>query len=408
MSNLSDNRLEWHLIAPVFAVISIDSMGMGVILPLLPFYAERFGATPFLIGLLFATFALCQFVAGPLLGSLSDRIGRKPVLVGSQLGTCASFVVLAVSSSLPMVFLARVLDGLTSGNLSVAAAYAVDRSTPKTRKQAIGVVSAGVGVGLIVGPALSALSAHVSPEAPIWIAASLSAASLLATIALLPAESPKAVTAQESNQPRAMELLASKSIVAILGLLSCFYVAIGMMMGGLAVFLANRFTWQGHFLGATEVGIIFVGTGIINILVQLVLMKHVGKHFTDKQLTVACFMLMAVGYAASGAVQALALLGLALGAAALGSSLLRPTLTSALSLCAPAGRQGVLLGFNQSLMAIANIVGPLIGGLMLDRGWYSGWVFALAALLASTALAALTCFTLGWWPSNTSTVSQTH
>ncbi|MBR0755303.1 MFS transporter [Bradyrhizobium jicamae] len=119
-----NDRLDWRLLAPVFAIVAIDSMGMGVILPLLPFYAERFGATPLFIGMLFATFSLCQFGAG------SDRLGRKPILMASQFGTCVSFINLALANSLPLIFLARILDGLTSGNLSVASALAVDHSSP--------------------------------------------------------------------------------------------------------------------------------------------------------------------------------------------------------------------------------------------------------------------------------------
>lgn len=197
------NHLNWRLMAPIFMIVAIDSMGMGVILPLLPFYAERFGASPIAIGLLFAVFSLCQFLSAPILGSWSDRTGRKPILMVSQLGTCVSLILLALSDNLPMLFFARILDGLTSGNLSVASAYAIDRCTtnagasdsegnrnsPSMRKQAIGTVSAGVGVGLIVGPALSAFSGQISAQAPVWIAAALSAISVFATMILLPAES---------------------------------------------------------------------------------------------------------------------------------------------------------------------------------------------------------------------------
>jgi len=391
------DKLDWRLMAPVFAIVAIDAMGMGVILPLLPFYAERFGATPFIIGILFAAYSFCQFVAGPLLGAWSDRIGRKPILIASQLGTSVSFVLLALANSMPLLFIARILGGLTSGNLSVASAYAVDRSSPRNRKQAIGIVSAGIGIGLVIGPALSTLSAHVSPTAPIWIAAALSAISMTTTMILLPADRPEAAT--PSTTAPTDKNIFSAPVLAILGLLSCFYVALGMVMGGLAIYLAQRFTWQGQPFGAAEVGIIFTGTGIINIFVQLVLMKYVGNWFTDKQLVVSSFLLLGVGYASTGVVQAVALLGLGLAAAAFGSSLLRPTLTSALSLSTPPNRQGMVLGVNQSLMAAGNIIGPMLGGVLLSSGSPEIWLAAVVAFYVGGVLTALACFTFGLWPN---------
>ncbi|HBR2024125.1 TPA: MFS transporter [Klebsiella variicola] len=399
MHKPSTPSLNWQLMAPIFAVVAIDSIGMGVILPLLPFYAERFGATPAVFGALVASFALCQFVAGPLLGAWSDRVGRRPILIASQAGTCAGFVLLALANSLPLVFLARVITGITSGNLSVASAYAVERSPANARKQAIGVVSAAIGIGLVLGPALSTLTARISPAAPVWLAAAMSAASAIATFILLPADATRPATAAAAAAPPAKHGTFTGPVLAILGLLSCFYVALGMVMGGLALYLAQRFTWHGEPFGAAQVGIVFTGTGIINIFVQLVLMKHLGRLLNDKQLVVASFALLAAGYAATGAVQAVALLGLALAAAAFGSSLLRPTLTSALSVSAPATRQGMVLGVNQSLMAIGNIVGPLLGGVLLTRGSPQGWVAVLVCLYLCGCLAALACFALGLWPA---------
>lgn len=398
MQNPVTPRLNWQLMTPIFAVVAIDSIGMGVILPLLPFYAERFGATPAAVGALVASFALCQFIAGPLLGTWSDRVGRKPILICSQIGTSVGFVLLALANSLPMIFFARVITGLTSGNLSVASAYAVERSAPEARKQAIGVVSAAIGIGLVLGPALSTLTAKISPAAPVWLAAAMSAASAIATLILLPADDTRAAVVVVGGAPPAKQGVFTGPVLAILGLLSCFYVALGMVVGGLSLYLAQRFTWHGEPFGAAQVGIVFTGTGIINIFVQLVLMKHVGRLVNDKHLVLVSFALLAAGYAATGAVQAVAVLGLALTAAAFGSSLLRPTLTSALSLSAPAARQGMVLGVNQSLMAIGNIVGPLLGGVLLTRASPQGWVAVLVCLYLCGCLAAVSCFALGLWP----------
>jgi MFS family permease len=271
VARVSEHSLNWRVLGPVFAVVSIDAMGMGVILPLLPFYAQRYGATPLVIGALFASFALCQFIAGPVLGSLSDRTGRKPILIASQIGTCLSFVIPAVANSLPLLFLARILDGATSGNLSVASAYAIDHSTPATRKRSIGVVSAGVGIGVIVGPALNTASAHLSPTAPIWIAAAMSATSVIVSILMLPKAS-KSTNKKIAAAPVSGAVSLTPSI-AILAVMLLYYLAFGAVVGGLAIFLAARFSLRGHPFGPAEIGIVFTGIGVINIVVQLCLLK---------------------------------------------------------------------------------------------------------------------------------------
>src|ERR1700751_5615640 len=171
---------------PTFVVVAVDAPVLGIILPLLPFYSQRLGATPFLVGALVSAYAVCQLIAGPVVGILSDRYGRRNVLLVSQVGTLAGFVLLALANNLTLVFLARIVDGLTSGNISVAHAYAAEHSTPETRKQALGATSGAIGTGLVVGPALSGFLVPYGSTAPVWAAAALSLISILATIALFP------------------------------------------------------------------------------------------------------------------------------------------------------------------------------------------------------------------------------
>ena len=148
------NSASWRLLLPLFAVDAIDAAGAGILLSLLPLYARHFGASPVVIGLLLASFSLCQFLSAPVLGIAPDRLGRKRLLVVSQIGTCLSFLLLPSAHSLFALFAARMLDGLTSGNIAIAAAYASDESEAHLRRQAIGVVSASRGVGTLHGPAL--------------------------------------------------------------------------------------------------------------------------------------------------------------------------------------------------------------------------------------------------------------
>src|SRR5437762_8408086 len=163
----------------IFLTILVNLVGFGIIVPLLPFYAETFGASPLVIGLLFAVFSLCQLLAAPALGDLSDRWGRRPILIFSLLGTVVSFVMLAMAHSIAMLFLARIVDGLSGGNISTARAYVADVTEPKDRARAYGLIGAAFGLGFIMGPALSGILAKVSYKAPIWAAAALT---LLATI----------------------------------------------------------------------------------------------------------------------------------------------------------------------------------------------------------------------------------
>ena len=157
----------------IFLTVFVNLVGFGIIIPLLPFYAETFGASPVVIGLLFAAFSLAQLFAAPVLGALSDRFGRRPILIFSLVGTVISFVMLAVAQSLTMLFAARVIDGLSGGNITIARAYIGDVTEPGERAKAFGFLGAAFGLGFIVGPGLAGLFAHISYTAPIWAAAAV-------------------------------------------------------------------------------------------------------------------------------------------------------------------------------------------------------------------------------------------
>src|SRR5438046_1703007 len=157
----------------IFLTIFVNLIGFGIIIPLLPFYAETFGASPIMIGLLFAIYSICQLVAAPVLGDWSDRYGRRPVLIFSLLGTVVSFILLAMAHSLALLFVARIIDGLSGGNISTARAYVADVTEPKDRARAYGLIGAAFGLGFIFGPALSGVLVKISYTAPIWAAAGL-------------------------------------------------------------------------------------------------------------------------------------------------------------------------------------------------------------------------------------------
>src|SRR5271169_5526267 len=170
----------------IFLIVAVDILGLTIMIPLLPFYAEKLGASPTQVGLLIGVYAACQLVSGPLLGRLSDFTGRKPLLLVSQVGTLIGFLILAFAPSLWVVFIARVIDGATAGNLSLAQAYISDVTRPEERAKSFGVIGIAFGMGFLIGPAISGFLSTYGYQYPIFAAAALSATSILATYFLLP------------------------------------------------------------------------------------------------------------------------------------------------------------------------------------------------------------------------------
>src|SRR6478672_3024401 len=176
----------------IFLIVLVDVLGLTIILPLLPFYAESMGATPRIVGLLVSAYAICQLIAGPPLGHLSDRVGRRPVLLVSQIGTCIGFLILGFAHTLWVVFLSRIIDGLTAGNLTVAQAYISDVTEAENRTRAFGIIGIAFGLGFLIGPAISGFLGQFNPMYPILAAAGLSFTSILCTYFLLPSVTPQA------------------------------------------------------------------------------------------------------------------------------------------------------------------------------------------------------------------------
>lgn len=376
---------------PTFIVVAVDATGMGIILPLLPFYSQRLGATPFLVGALVSVYAICQLVAGPVVGIVSDRYGRRKVLVVSQIGTFVGFVLLASAGSLTLVFLARIIDGLTSGNISVAHAYAAEHSAPSTRKQALGMTSGAIGTGLLVGPALSGFLVQFGGTVPIWAAALLSLISVIATIILLPPDHPASepLYMQRVPEPKtARTMLGMRYAWRLLGLLIVFFVVNSMFLSQIGLFLSARFSWDGHPFGAKELGAIFAYAGFINIIVQGLLITRANRILSDRSIVVLAFAGMAAGFVGLAFAGSIGLLGLFLTLIIVGTMFTRSTLTAELSRSVAVNRQGMIMGFNQSLMSGANIGAPLVSGALIGHGLYAGWALGIALLSACGALIA--------------------
>ncbi len=386
---------------PIFLIVAVDILGLTIMLPLLPFYAEHYGASPSVVGLLVSTYAVCQLLAGPMLGQVSDHVGRKPVLLVSQVGTFIGFIVLAYAPNLFFVFLARVIDGLTAGNLSIAQAYIADVTAPKERARAFAVIGIAFGIGFLVGPGVSGyLSAHFGYHVPILCAAALSLASILGTSFLLPAHPPH--FAESSGEeapvpPGGLRLRMfdwgnyfnyfRKPILG--GLLIEFFLftfAFATFTAGFALFAERRFTWNGVPFGPKQVGYVFTYSGFLGIVVQGAMRQGaLVRRLGEVRMVTLGFFAAAVGYALLGFSFGIALLLVAASFASFGTGILRPALTSLITQQVSRTEQGVVLGLNQSLLSIAQIIGPAIAGAMIDRGLLTVWAL-WAALIMAVAL----------------------
>lgn len=371
---------------PITLIVFIDVLGFTVVVPLLPLYAQEYGASPTLIGALFSIYAVCSLIAAPLLGRWSDRHGRKPVLLISQFGTLLSFVMLALAPSLIWLFVARALDGFTAGNMATARACISDVTAPKDRSAAFGVIAAAFGFGYMVGPAGAGLLAVYGHQVPLWAAAGLSATSMLCTAVFLPSTRPL-VAASTQPLSTVREVVRAAAIGPRLWEWFAFLTSFGIFTAGFALFCSQRMTWKGAPFGATEVGLLFAYIGLLGLVAQLGLLRRLVQRFGEVQLVRWNLVAAMLAYAVLSFAHSLWLLLACLTFTGIANSLLRPSLLGLISQKVPATRQGAVFGVTQSLQSLAMIIGPLIAGALIHLGWLSGWALACAAALLLALLA---------------------
>jgi multidrug resistance protein len=368
----------------IFLIVFVDVLGFTVILPLLPFFSESLGASPFVVGMVVSSYGFCQLISGPILGQLSDRIGRRPVLLVSQFGTLLGFIILGLAHQLWMVFLARIIDGITAGNITVAQAYISDVTTPQERTRAMGMIGAAFGLGFILGPAVSGMLAGFGHSAPIWASCTLSALSICGSFFFLKdVRKPDkgSAPAPRSRRQRYRELLMSQSVKAHYFSYFAFAFSFATFVSGLALFCERRLHWKGLPFSAVQVGYVLAYSGLINLSVQTVFLGRLVKRFGEHVLVRTGFALSAVGLLVIGLSQNVPefLIGLSLNS--FGSALLRPSLTGLISRNVSPQHQGFALGFAQTLLSVAQIICPLISGLLIERELYLGF----------TGIAATSC-----------------
>lgn len=394
-------------VTAVFLIVLVDVLGYTIILPLLPFYAESFGASPFVIGMLTASYAFFQMISGPFLGRLSDKMGRKPLLQASQVGTLAGFLILAFAPSLPWLFIGRILDGFTAGNISLAQATISDVTTREERGKAFAKIGIAFGVGFLVGPALSGYLSQFGAHVPILVGAGLSALSLVATTYLLPGDvkyrDKAAATASPATLRGHLKIVDVASVhrffrQPILAMrltqFFLFILSFAMWTSGFALFAGRQLTFGDHPFGAREVGYVLAYGGLLGILLQGLLMGRLLDRFGERVLSTVGLIGMSCGYLILSLASGLSLTLAAATFLGLGHGMTRPSLTSLVTQAAARDEQGAVLGVSQSLQAMAQTLAPLLGGFLIEHGWTHTWAVC-ASLFAFGSVLTLKTFRRG-------------
>ncbi len=364
----------------IFAIIFVNLLGFGIVIPLLPLYAVQYDASEPQIGLLFASYSLSQLLAAPVLGYLSDRYGRRPILLLSLLGTVASFAMLALANSLAMLFAARILDGLSGGNIPTARAYISDVTQPEERARAYGLIGAAFGLGFIFGPALGGLLGQVSLATPFWAAAGLAALALVMTGIWLP-ESHHHRTQAWINPWRELPRLMRRPLLGRLLLIDFFtWAAFSVYQTTFALFALHRFGW-----GAREMGYTLAGIGLIGAYIQGREVGRVVRRLGERQTFVWGMVLSALGLGAAAFAQQVALFVVCLGVASVGGALVSPTLVSMLSKTGTSAEGGRIQSVGSALESLGRTLGPVWGNGLL--GLYGEGVAYLSAAVVLGLLA---------------------
>lgn len=375
--------------SPLFLMaltIFIDFTGFGLVIPLLPFWAERLGANSVGVGLVLTVYALAQFLFTPVLGSLSDRFGRRPIIIISLLIECVSFALTALAGTLPLLLLARFVGGLGASNIGTAQAVVSDVTPPEGRARGMGMIGAAIGLGFVVGPALGGALAPLGPALPFWVAGCVALVNALLVLAFLPETRKQREQAGEASQKRTGLLFAGwrnalryPVIARLVAVNLLFTLAFTAMEAVFPLFTQQFFGWK-----AMQNGYVFTYVGIIIVIMQGGLVGQLVKRFGERVVLLFGLILLAAGLALLPWSTSLALLLVSLGILSIGDGAITPTISTLLSFAAPEEAQGETLGLAQGVGGLGRIVGPLAAGSLFELG--AGIPFLAGAGLVVLAL----------------------
>jgi len=345
----------------LFVTVFLDLLGFGMVLPLLPYYAVRFGADAFAVGGLLAAYSFAQLICSPLWGGLSDRIGRRPILIGSLFASAVSQLAFGLAGSLAMLFAARLVAGTASATIGVAQAYIADSTTPENRAKGMGIIGAAFGLGFVFGPALGGLLAPWGHGVPAFAAAGLALVNGLFALALLPESLPAERRGEKMVRgfsPKRLALAAG--ITGMPPLMAIYFLTIFAFATMEATF--PLLTLALFNFNEQQNGWVFAYIGVLIVILQGGLVGRLAKRFGEKNLVIAGSLLLAVGLAGLPFSTSLPLLLVTLVPLAAGNGLANPSLSALISLTASKHSQGETLGVAQSLASLGRVLGPLWGG----------------------------------------------
>lgn len=371
--------------AVIFFTVLIDLIGFGIIIPILPYYAQRLGAGGFGLGALLGVFSLMQFAATAFLGRTSDRVGRRPILLVTMVVNALGYLLFAAAQSYPVLFVARVVSGFAGGNISAAQAYIADITTPAERSRGMGIIGAAFGLGFIIGPAVGGLSAHyLGPAAPGLVAAGLSLANFVSAYFILPESLRQEHRAERDmwdlshigeaiRTPRLAPLMAAWTLAPFA--FSGYTVALPLWAGG-------TFGWREQ-----ELGWLFTVIGATAAVVQGYLFGKLAGRFGDRWLLIVGAFGMALAIGVIPALHSSAALYGWTVVLAFSNSVFSPAATGLVSLFADPTEQGTVLGAAQALSALGRLLGPVVIGRVYDGSPSAAFVVAGVVM----ALGGLVC-----------------
>jgi MFS transporter, DHA1 family, tetracycline resistance protein len=354
----------------IFITIVIDLIGFGIVIPLLTFYAEEFNATPLDIGLLVSCYSLMQFVFAPILGSLSDKYGRRPLLFISILGSGVGYLMMGFAGALWMIYAGRILGGITGGNLSIAQAYIADITTKENRAKGMGLFGMAFGLGFILGPAIAGILSPYGTHVPFLFAAGLSFINGVALYFILPetrnfGENDETLK-RKSRFGELAEVFKDKRFTTITTQYFLLVTAFSMMTTSFAYYTMQKFGYD-----ASKTGYVLGYVGFVAVVMQGGLFSGLAKRFGEAKLSIfGCFLLvlsfLAIPFVSKDSGGLFALL-IGAGCFSIGNSMASPSMTSLASKNADEKEQGKVLGIMQSAASLARVIGPLICGVLLNN-----------------------------------------
>ncbi len=384
---------------PIFMIVFTDVLGLGITIPVLPLYAKNeLGAAAWQITSLTSVYFAASFLAGPLLGRLSDRFGRRPVLIASQAGTLAALLITGFAPGFFLLYVARLIDGFTGGNISVAQAYLSDITDERGRARGLGLINAAFSLGFVFGPAMgSGLAAFFGPRVPFFVAAGIALLTVLLSTFLLPEsltpERRQAARIQTSGPAKSNWQLLRQPSLALL-LLIVFGVNLGFFaFQTVYVLWLERLVFPGQpeTLVQQAVGAILTAVGLFGVVAQTWLVGPLIRRFGEKHLAIFGNLTRSLAFVGMALFPSLATVIIGIPLISIGGGVALPALIALLTFTAPPGDRGRVIGLNQSASALGNIAGPLLAGFLFDNVhpnapmWMAGLV-TIATLGAGLAL----------------------